>query len=76
MALKSQSCAGPRGGRAAHQALALATFALIVVHGLTLLLDPVLRPGLAGVLVPFASGSSRSAPGSARSPPTGCSPSA
>jgi sulfoxide reductase heme-binding subunit YedZ len=41
--------------RAAHEALALATFALIVVHGLTLLLDPVLRPGLAGVLVPFAS---------------------
>jgi sulfoxide reductase heme-binding subunit YedZ len=39
--------------RAAHEALALATFALIAVHGLTLLLDPVLRPGLAGVLVPF-----------------------
>jgi methionine sulfoxide reductase heme-binding subunit len=45
--------------RAAHEALALATFALIVVHGLTLLLDPVLRPGLAGVLVPFASGFER-----------------
>jgi len=40
--------------RAAHQALANATFALIGVHAVALLLDPVLRPGLAGVLVPFA----------------------
>jgi sulfoxide reductase heme-binding subunit YedZ len=40
--------------RAAHQALANATFALIGVHGVSLLLDPVLKPGLAGVLVPFA----------------------
>lgn len=39
---------------AAHEALALATIALIVVHGLALLIDPYLRPGLAGVLVPFA----------------------
>lgn len=45
--------------RAAHEAFALATFALIVVHGATLFLDPVLRPGLAGVLVPFASGYER-----------------
>jgi methionine sulfoxide reductase heme-binding subunit len=41
--------------RAVHQALANATFALIGVHAVSLLLDPVLRPGLAGVLVPFAS---------------------
>ena len=40
--------------RAAHQALANATFALIGVHAVSLLLDPVLRPGLAGLLVPFA----------------------
>src|SRR5919198_4784311 len=40
--------------RAVHQALANATFALIGVHALALLLDPVLNPGLAGVLVPFA----------------------
>jgi sulfoxide reductase heme-binding subunit YedZ len=40
--------------RAAHQALANATFALIGVHAVSLLLDPILRPGLAGVLVPFA----------------------
>jgi cytochrome b561 len=35
--------------RAAHQALANATFALIGVHAVSLLLDPVLRPGLAGL---------------------------
>jgi methionine sulfoxide reductase heme-binding subunit len=40
--------------RAAHQALANATFALIGVHALALLFDPVLKPGIAGVLVPFA----------------------
>jgi len=40
--------------RAVHQALANATFALIGVHALALLLDPVLKPGLAGILVPFA----------------------
>jgi sulfoxide reductase heme-binding subunit YedZ len=40
--------------RAVHQALANATFALIGVHALALLFDPVLKPGLAGVLVPFA----------------------
>ena len=40
--------------RAAHQALANATFALIGVHAVSLLLDPVLRPGVAGLLVPFA----------------------
>lgn len=39
---------------AAHEALALVTMALIVVHGLALAADPVIRPGLAGVLVPFA----------------------
>jgi methionine sulfoxide reductase heme-binding subunit len=40
--------------RAAHEVLANATFALIGVHAVSLLIDPVLRPGLAGVLVPFA----------------------
>jgi predicted ferric reductase len=40
--------------RAAHQALANATFALIGVHAVSLLFDPVLKPGLAGLLVPFA----------------------
>jgi methionine sulfoxide reductase heme-binding subunit len=40
--------------RAIHQSLANATFALIGVHALALLFDPVLKPGLAGLLVPFA----------------------
>ncbi len=39
---------------AAHEALALATIVLIAVHALALLVDPVLRPGIAGLLVPFA----------------------
>jgi sulfoxide reductase heme-binding subunit YedZ len=45
--------------RAAHEALALATFALLVVHGVSLFLDPVLKPGVTGVLVPFGSGFAR-----------------
>jgi methionine sulfoxide reductase heme-binding subunit len=40
--------------RAIHQSLANATFALIGVHAVALLVDPVLDPGLAGLLVPFA----------------------
>jgi methionine sulfoxide reductase heme-binding subunit len=40
--------------RAIHQSLANATFALIGVHAFALLFDPVLKPGLAGLLVPFA----------------------
>jgi methionine sulfoxide reductase heme-binding subunit len=59
--------------RAAHEALALATVALIAVHGLTLLLDPVLRPGLAGVLVPFRRATSAWAPRWASSRRTACS---
>lgn len=39
---------------AVHEALSLVTLALILVHGLALLADPVVRPGLAGVLIPFA----------------------
>ena len=40
--------------RATHQSLANATFALIGVHAVALLVDPVLKPGIAGLLVPFA----------------------
>ena len=59
--------------RAAHQALANATFALIGVHAVSLLLDPVLRPGLAGLLVPFAAPYRPLATALGRSPPTACS---
>jgi len=40
---------------ALHEQTALAGLVSIAVHGVTLLADPWLRPGLAGVLVPFAS---------------------
>ncbi|HEY7890838.1 MAG TPA: ferric reductase-like transmembrane domain-containing protein [Solirubrobacteraceae bacterium] len=37
-----------------HEHLALVALAMIVIHGGSLLLDPWLRPGLRGVVVPFA----------------------
>ncbi len=45
--------------RAVHEALAVATFGLLAVHAVSLFFDPVLRPGLAGILVPFAAGYER-----------------
>lgn len=36
-----------------HEALSLATIALVAVHGLVLLGDSWLRPGLAGIAIPF-----------------------
>lgn len=41
--------------RAAHEALSLATLATLLVHGLSLLGDGYLRPGVADVAVPFMS---------------------
>lgn len=40
--------------RITHEALSLATLAAIGVHGVSLLADPWLKPGVAGVLAPFA----------------------
>jgi sulfoxide reductase heme-binding subunit YedZ len=40
--------------RTAHEALALGTIALIALHAVALLADPVLRPGIVGLIVPFA----------------------
>jgi sulfoxide reductase heme-binding subunit YedZ len=40
-----------------HEAVALAGLVMIAGHGLTLLGDPYLRPGLAGIALPFALGS-------------------
>ena len=37
-----------------HEALALSGLLAIVLHGLLLLPDPYLRPGLAGIALPFA----------------------
>ncbi|MGK2931586.1 MAG: hypothetical protein ACSLFD_02210, partial [Solirubrobacterales bacterium] len=36
-----------------HEALALATMLLVVTHGLLLLADSWLQPGLAGIAIPF-----------------------
>jgi sulfoxide reductase heme-binding subunit YedZ len=41
--------------RAAHEALALATIGFIVLHGLALLADPVLKPTIASLAIPGAS---------------------
>jgi methionine sulfoxide reductase heme-binding subunit len=40
--------------RAAHEALAIGALTMIGLHGLALVLDPYLRPGVTGVLMPFA----------------------
>jgi sulfoxide reductase heme-binding subunit YedZ len=42
--------------RTVHEALSLATIAAIGLHGVALLADPWLRPGIAGVLLPFQIG--------------------
>jgi sulfoxide reductase heme-binding subunit YedZ len=46
----------PRVLMGLHEQAALAGLAAIAVHGITLLLDPWLHPGAAGVAVPFAMG--------------------
>jgi methionine sulfoxide reductase heme-binding subunit len=42
--------------RVTHEALSLATIVALVVHGLTLLGDGFLKPNLADITIPFASG--------------------
>ena len=42
-----------RGARAVHESLALLALGAVAAHGLLLLGDPWLRPGLSGLLVPF-----------------------
>jgi sulfoxide reductase heme-binding subunit YedZ len=39
--------------RAIHEALSLTTLAMVAVHGISLLGDAFLNPGLAGIVVPF-----------------------
>lgn len=36
-----------------HEALSLATLALVIIHGLLLIGDPWLNPGVAGIAIPF-----------------------
>jgi len=40
--------------RAIHEALSLTTLAMVALHGLALLGDSYLQPGLAGIAIPFA----------------------
>jgi sulfoxide reductase heme-binding subunit YedZ len=54
--LSALRVAGPRTAKALrpwHEAMALAALACIGAHGLLLLLDGWLHPGIAGILVPF-----------------------
>jgi sulfoxide reductase heme-binding subunit YedZ len=39
--------------KAVHESLSVATISLVAIHGLLLLGDPWLKPGLAGISVPF-----------------------
>ncbi len=45
---------GKRDFRALHEALSLATLAMVAIHGLSLLGDRFLNPGLAGIAIPLA----------------------
>jgi sulfoxide reductase heme-binding subunit YedZ len=40
--------------RAIHEALSLTTLAMVALHGISLLGDSFLNPGLAGIAIPFA----------------------
>jgi methionine sulfoxide reductase heme-binding subunit len=55
MALRMGSPRLRRAVRGTHERIALVALGATAAHGLLLLPDPWLRPGLAGVLVPFAS---------------------
>jgi sulfoxide reductase heme-binding subunit YedZ len=52
MSSKRQS-SNKRDLRAIHEALSLTTLAMVVVHGVSLLGDPFLNPGLSGISIPF-----------------------
>ena len=54
MALRIGSPRLRRGARGLHERLALLALGATAAHGLLLLADPWLRPGLRGLLVPFA----------------------
>lgn len=46
--------ANKRDLRAIHEAMSLSTLAMVALHGLSLLGDSYLNPGLAGIAIPFA----------------------
>ena len=49
-----RASANKRDLRALHEALSMTTLAMVALHGLALLGDAFLDPGLAGIAVPFA----------------------
>lgn len=54
LASGSRSRSGPLEARPLHEVLSLCTLAMVALHGLVLLADPWLRPGLGGIAIPFA----------------------
>ena len=63
MATRSVKGAGPRARvKQLHEATALAGLILIAGHGLALLGDTYLHPGLAGIAIPFVMSYKRSGP--------------
>jgi sulfoxide reductase heme-binding subunit YedZ len=55
MMSSKRKSANKRDLRALHEALSLTTLAMVALHGLALLGDSFLNPGLSGIAVPFAS---------------------
>jgi hypothetical protein len=62
--------ANKRDLRAIHEALSLATLAMVALHGLALLGDSYLNPGPAGIAIPFIGFYRPLGPPSASSPAT------
>jgi sulfoxide reductase heme-binding subunit YedZ len=55
MMSSKRKSANKRDLRAIHEALSLTTLAMVALHGVSLLGDSFLNPGLSGVAVPFVS---------------------
>jgi methionine sulfoxide reductase heme-binding subunit len=54
MSMKLRLPSVRRDLRPVHEALSLSTLALVLLHGVSLLADSYLAPGLAGIAIPFA----------------------
>lgn len=54
MMSSKRASANKRDLRAIHESLSLLTLAMVALHGLALLGDSYLNPGLAGIAIPFA----------------------
>jgi sulfoxide reductase heme-binding subunit YedZ len=56
MMSSTRRSANKRDLRALHEALSLTTLAMVALHGISLLGDSYLHPGLSGIAVPFVGG--------------------